>query len=70
MRMAVLTMEDVMRTAGRSELHRSGRLQIESDIRTLEEGCAGMKKLILKAAAALREKVSERKILYVGLKFY
>lgn len=55
MRTAVLTMEEVMRTAGRSELHRSGRLQIESDIRTLEEGCAGMKKLILKAAAALRD---------------
>ena len=55
MRMAVLTMEEVMRTAGRSELHRSGRLQIESDIRTLEEGCAGMKKLILMAAAALRD---------------
>ena len=55
MRMAVLTMEEVMRTAGRSELHRSGHLQIESDIRTLEEGCAGLKKLILMAAAALRD---------------
>lgn len=51
MRMAVLTMEEVMRTAGRSELHRSGHLQIESDILALEEGCPKMKKLIVTAAA-------------------
>lgn len=55
MRTAVLTMEEVMRTAGRSELHRSGHLQIESDIMALEEGCPKMKKLIVTAAAALRD---------------
>ncbi len=55
MRSAVSVMQEIMRIASRSELHRSGRLRIESGINTLEENCPGLKNVIIEAAAALRD---------------
>ena len=59
MRSAVSVMQDVMRTAGHSELHKSGLARIDSDIRTLQKDCPELKKSILRAALQLRDDWTE-----------
>ncbi len=55
MRSAVSIMQEIMRIASRSELRRSGRVQIESDIHSLEDNCPALYDTLMTAAIALRD---------------
>ena len=55
MNLAASVMQEIMRVARRSELHRAGRVKIDSDILTLQKECPKLKKLILRAVMQLRD---------------
>lgn len=59
MRSAVSTMEDIMRVASHSEIHRHDRIQIQSGIDELEENCPALLQVILDAALSLRDEWPE-----------
>ena len=55
MRSAVSTMEEIMRIAGHSEIHRGDRIKIQSGVDELEDNCPTLLQSIMNAALALRD---------------